>query len=155
MARPSTPTPTTRATRRTTTASTYFPTSTVSTRDALVNSVMSMDPPELRDALMDPMMMAIGNQSTFWAGHKCGVINQARCSPCPGPTWPSASRRWRQPILWPSPSEAWGGNGKRNKSRLAERGSQWPLYKLECQFLLWEDYEAWNKLNLERFCVCK
>lgn len=52
---------TTRATRRTTAAATYFPTSTMSSRDALVNSVMNMDPPELRDALMDPMMMAIGN----------------------------------------------------------------------------------------------
>ena len=64
MARTPIPTPTTRATRRTTAASTYFQTSTMSTRDTLVNSVMSMDPPELRDALMDPMMMAIGNQST-------------------------------------------------------------------------------------------
>ena len=52
---------TTRATRRTTATTTYFPTSTLSPRDALVHSVMNMDPPELRDALMDPMMMAIGN----------------------------------------------------------------------------------------------
>ena len=33
---------------------------TMSAHDALVDRVMNMDPPELRDALMDPMMMAIG-----------------------------------------------------------------------------------------------
>ena len=32
----------------------------VSSRDELVHRVMSMDPPELADALMDPMMMAMG-----------------------------------------------------------------------------------------------
>ena len=55
-----TATTTARATRRTTTLS---PTSTMSSRDALVQHVMSMDPPELRDALMDPMMMAIGMEN--------------------------------------------------------------------------------------------
>lgn len=32
----------------------------MSSHDELVHRVMNMDPPELRDALMDPMMMAIG-----------------------------------------------------------------------------------------------
>ena len=58
-----------RSTTRRTTASTtpsttrrsvVTTTTTLTPHDALVDRVMSMDPPELRDALMDPMMMAIG-----------------------------------------------------------------------------------------------
>ena len=53
---------TTQRPQRTTTRSLSVTTTrtAVSSRDELVHRVMSMDPPELADALMDPMMMAMG-----------------------------------------------------------------------------------------------
>ena len=53
---------TTQRPQRTTTRSLSVTTArtAVSSRDELVHRVMSMDPPELADALMDPMMMAMG-----------------------------------------------------------------------------------------------
>ena len=51
-------------------------TTTVSSRDDLVHRVMSMDPPELADALMDPMMMAMGTMLAMSGAYMAMAIQE-------------------------------------------------------------------------------
>ena len=51
-------------------------TTTVSSRDDLVQRVMSMDPPELADALMDPMMMAMGTMLAMSGAYMAMAIQE-------------------------------------------------------------------------------
>ena len=71
-------TTTTRRPERTTTRSLSArrTTTTVSPRDDLVHRVMSMDPPELADALMDPMMMGIGTMLAMSGAYMAMAIQE-------------------------------------------------------------------------------
>ena len=51
-------------------------TTTLSSRDDLVHRVMSMDPPELADALMDPMMMAMGTMLAMSGAYMAMAIQE-------------------------------------------------------------------------------
>ena len=67
---------TTQRPARTTTRSLSVTTTTVSSRDDLVHRVMSMDPPELADALMDPMMMAMGTMLAMSGAYMAMAIQE-------------------------------------------------------------------------------
>ena len=67
---------TTQRPERTTTRSLSVTTTTVSSRDDLVHRVMSMDPPELADALMDPMMMAMGTMLAMSGAYMAMAIQE-------------------------------------------------------------------------------
>ena len=69
---------TTQRPQRTTTRSLSVTTArtAVSSRDELVHRVMSMDPPELADALMDPMMMAMGTMLAMSGAYMAMAIQE-------------------------------------------------------------------------------
>ena len=51
-------------------------TTTMNPRDAMVHRVMNMDPPQLRDALMDPMMMAMGSMMAMAGAYMAIAIEE-------------------------------------------------------------------------------
>lgn len=65
-----------RPVRTTTRGVSVTATTTVSSRDDLVHRVMSMDPPELADALMDPMMMAMGTMLAMSGAYMAMAIQE-------------------------------------------------------------------------------
>ena len=48
----------------------------MSPNDELVHRVMNMDPPELADALMDPMMMAMGTMLAMSGAYMAMVLQE-------------------------------------------------------------------------------
>ena len=65
-----------RPVRTTTRGVSVTTTTTLSSRDDLVHRVMSMDPPELADALMDPMMMAMGTMLAMSGAYMAMAIQE-------------------------------------------------------------------------------
>merc|ERR1712037_144088 len=66
--------------RVTTTTIPPTPMSTLSPRQQMVEHVMHMDPPELVDALMEPMMMAVGTMVALSGAYMAIVIDEVAAS---------------------------------------------------------------------------
>ena len=73
-------TPSTTPTSRPTRPATPRPTSTLSPRQAMVEHVMHMEPPELVDALMEPMMMAVGGMVAMAGAYMAIAIDELAAS---------------------------------------------------------------------------
>jgi len=70
----------TRPTPRTTTTRPTPSTTTLSPRQQMVDHVMHMDPPELVDALMEPMMMVVGTMVALSGAYMAIVIDELAAS---------------------------------------------------------------------------